>query len=215
MTATKKTLSPKAVDRCHAIAEFTEHGYKATSMDKISRAETKYLNTHRLQPHFASKELLLEEILDSIWVKRSPPRTSLVGWYLLNNNSHQSRIKELELLSLKACRLISRALLWVLPQCGTCWRSNGNTLSSRVDWQRIEAAQADGHSRARPAVCFNSIHCTHWVVSALFGRRSLAMCASPDTQHKHQCWTQADLRCFRLQAVSGPAKLSLLSFAGF
>jgi len=65
----KKTLSQKKREAIveAAIAEFTEHGYKSTSMDKISaRAE---VSKRTVYNHFASKELLLEEILDSIWAK--------------------------------------------------------------------------------------------------------------------------------------------------
>ena len=65
----KKTLSQKKREAIveAAIAEFTEHGYKSTSMDKISaRAE---VSKRTVYNHFASKELLLDEILDSIWSK--------------------------------------------------------------------------------------------------------------------------------------------------
>ncbi len=65
----KKTLSQKKREAIveAAIAEFTEHGYKSTSMDKISaRAE---VSKRTVYNHFASKELLLEKILDSIWAK--------------------------------------------------------------------------------------------------------------------------------------------------
>ncbi len=65
----KKTLSQKKREAIveAAIAEFTENGYKSTSMDKISaRAE---VSKRTVYNHFASKELLLDEILDSIWTK--------------------------------------------------------------------------------------------------------------------------------------------------
>lgn len=65
----KKTLSQKKREAIveAAIAEFTENGYKSTSMDKISaRAE---VSKRTVYNHFASKELLLDEILDSIWIK--------------------------------------------------------------------------------------------------------------------------------------------------
>ena len=65
----KKTLSQKKRESivAAAIAEFTEHGYKSTSMDKISnRAE---VSKRTVYNHFASKEMLLDEILNSIWAK--------------------------------------------------------------------------------------------------------------------------------------------------
>jgi len=183
----KKTLSQRKRESivAAAIAEFTEHGYKATSMDKISsRAE---VSKRTVYNHFASKELLLEEILDSIWSKtlattHFPYQAELPLEQQLASIANQ----ELELLESEGFIDLSRVLFSKyfhnMELASQVMEKYSQAESGLITW--IKAAQADGRL-AELDPMFASTQFIALIKSFAFWPQIIGHAPSPDTQHKH------------------------------
>ena len=183
----KKTLSQRKRESivAAAIAEFTEHGYKATSMDKISsRAE---VSKRTVYNHFASKELLLEEILDSIWSKTlAATHFPYQAEQPLEQQLASIANQELELLESEGFIDLSRVLFSEyfhnVELASQAMEKYSQAESGLMTW--IKAAQADGRLVELDPL-FASTQFIALIKSFAFWPQIIGHAPSPDTQHKH------------------------------